>query len=275
MDDGTLLLQTVPDTYEKVQRFTAKLCDSDKINTIMGDTSISQDIKDDILKRVQQQAAINNKLATVDIYTPVNSKNMESIISPMTTTDNYYTYVAPNGKSYKIKDTVAYYSNFESTECEYAHGPTTGTVQDGLVNYIVTIAGTNQYIGIFTTGLSILQSFFTAIGAHTYYGSANDRAWFKAKYDIWTKWTFVDMTGSGGWATGAVTEQVYKKSVEWYEYLVTDKGGNSKDDTIIYNKIFTSPNYNYPPAIAVQWAGGPGWVENNMSMKVYNTTFYY
>ncbi|MDF2514023.1 MAG: hypothetical protein K0S04_3889 [Herbinix sp.] len=273
LDDGTLLLQTSPDVYEVVQRRTAKLCDNDNINAIMNDTSITQEVKDDILKRSQQQSAINNKMATVDVYIPASSKAMTS--SPMATNDNYYTYVAPNGRSYKIKDTVAYYSNLESTECQYVSGPSSGTVSDGIINFIVTVASTNTYVGIFSTGYSILQNFLTALGARTYYGSANDYAWFRVKYDIWTKWTFVDMTGSGGWATGAVTEQVYQKTVTWREYFVTDKGGNSKEDTITYNKIYTSPNYNYPPAIAVQWAGGPGWVENDISMRVGGTLFVY
>ncbi len=277
LEDGTLLIKTLPDVYEIVQKRTAKLSDSANINAIMNDTSISQDVKDDILKRSQQQAAINNISATVEVYTPVSSGTTTSstIITPMSESSSYYTYVASNGRSYKMKDTLVSYANLESPECEYVKGINAGSISDGITSFLVDIAGTNTYVGIFTTGLSIFKNFLNTMGARTYYGAANDRAWFRVKYDLWTKWTFVDMTGSGGWATGAVTEMVNKRSIVWYEYFTTDIGGNSRTDTISYNRVFSSPNYTSPQALAVQWAGGPGWVENNISMRVNGTLFVY
>lgn len=274
LEDGTLLLQVLPEVFEVVQKDTIKLNDNEKISDILNDDSISQDIKDDILRRSQQQAAINNGLAAVELYRPVNSEVTDTI-SPMTETNFYYTYVSPNGKSYKLKDTVLRYTNLESPECEYVSGPTAGTISDLIMNIVIAIAGTEEYIGIFSTGVSILQNFMTAMGARVYRGSANDRAWFRVKYDIWTKWTFVDITGDGGWATGAVTEMVYKRSAVWYEYFTTDKGGNSKTDTVNYYAFLISPNYDNPAPLAVQWAGSVGWVENNISMKVHGTVFVY
>ena len=41
LDDGTLLLQTSPDSYETVQRYTARLSDDNQMNAIMNEPSRS------------------------------------------------------------------------------------------------------------------------------------------------------------------------------------------------------------------------------------------
>jgi deoxyhypusine synthase len=169
----------------------------------MNDTSIPQEIKDDILKRSQQAIATNNNLATVDIYTPDRET---TTISPMTQLpDRYYTYQGKN-----MKDTVVYYTDYRSPDCEISKGFNSGNIANGIRDLIITIAGlsNNNYISIFTTGVSILQNFFTMFGANVYHGTSGDYCEFEATYDIYTKWTFVDLFGDGSWATGAVTEKV-------------------------------------------------------------------
>lgn len=193
----------------------------------------------------------------------------------MTTTDSYYTYY-DDGRSYKMKDTVAYYTNFQSGNLKYTTGINAGNVADSIREFVIIGASeANPYVAIFTTAISIFQNFLNAFGAKTYYGSASDYANFNACYDISTKWTFYDRYGDGGWATGAVTEKVLLKNIRFEEYFVTDKGGNIHTQTVYYNKTYTTPNFNYSAPIAIQWAGGPGWVENNLSIRFGGTLFVY
>lgn len=269
LDNGTLLLQTSEDVYEIVQRHTAKLSESDKVNSILNDASIPQEVKDDVLKKSHQAIETNSKLATVDVYTPVNS-NASGSISPMTTTDTYYTY---NNK--KLKDTVAYYTNFQSGTIEYVEGLNAGNLASSIKEFVIMGAETNKYVSIFSTAVSILKNFFNAFGAKTYYGSASDYASFNVCYDISTKWTFVDLYGDGSWATGAVTEKVLLKNIRYEEYFVTDKGGNYHNQVVYYNNTYITPNFNNPAPKAVQWAGGPGWVDDNLRIKFGTTVFVY
>lgn len=271
LDNGTLLLQTAENSYEVVQRKTAKL---NNIKSILNDPSIPQEVKADVIKKSQQAAETNSTSATVDVYTPVNSVTSGGI-SPMTTTDSYYTYFV-NGKSHKMKDTVAYYTNFNSGHLQYTTGINAGNVANSIKEFVIMGASeANPYVAIFTTGISVLQNFLNAFGAKTYYGSADDFSEFQAFYDITTKWTFYDRYGDGGWATGAVTEKVYLRYIRMEEYFTTEKGGNTSIRIVNYNKTFTTPNFNYPAPIAVQWAGGPGWVENNLSIRYGGTLFVY
>jgi hypothetical protein len=273
LNDGTLLYQVRPDTYEVVQRHTSKLNDKDKINTIMNDSSISQEVKDDILKKSQQQAG--NNLATVDLYTPVSSNTTANTVTPMNTSDRYYTYTDSKGRKWNMKDTIVYYTNLESNWCDYVLGANPGTVSAGTRDFSVTMLGLIKYVNIFTTGLSIWQNLMTATGCKTYYGGTSDKLQFNITYDVINKWTFVDMTGSGGWATGACTEYVYKKTIEWYTYLFTDSGGSSTSPTVTYNQTFMSPYFNDPAAIAVQYAGSTGYTDWNYKFHVGNTYYVY
>jgi hypothetical protein len=74
---------------------------------------------------------------------------------------------------------------------------------------------------------------------------------------------------------GSCNRKGLLKNIEYSEYFTTDRGGNYNNHTETYNQYFTTPNYDYPAPIAVQWAGGPGWVENNISIKIGNATFVF
>ena len=269
LDNGTLLLQTSEDVYQIVQRHTAKLSDSDKVNLILNDASIPQEVKEDVLKKSQQAIETNSKLATVDVYIP-DISNASSRISPMTTTNTFYTY---NNK--KLKDTVVYYTNFQSGNIVYVKGFNAGNLASSIKEFIIMGAETNKYVSIFTTAVSVLQNFFNVFGAKTYYGSAQDYASFNVCYDITTKWTFVDLYGDGSWATGAVTEKVLLKNIRYEEYFVTNKGGNYRNKIEYYNKTYITPNFNNPAPKAVQWAGGAGWVDDKIRIKIGTTVFVY
>lgn len=271
LDDGTLLLKTSTDVYEKVKRHTAKLSDKDQINAIMNDASIAQEIKDEVLKTSKQAIAINNKQATVDIYTPDTSNEITNNISSMSTIDAYYTYQGKN-----MKDTVLYYTYMQSGPCYYVNGIDYSSVLSSTISIVVTGASeANVYIALFSTGVSLLQDFLSSTGAKLYHGSTSDYSFFNAQYDRYLKWTFVDLYGDGSWATGATTEWVYLRSVYYEEYLFTDIGGKTTKKTITYNKNLFSPNYQNPAPKAYQYAGSTGWAEAYMTMKVGNTTLVY
>jgi hypothetical protein len=140
---------------------------------------------------------------------------------------------------------------------------------------IIGVSEANTYVAIFTTVIFMFQNFLNAVGAKTYCGSSDDYASFNVCYDVTTKWTFYDRYGDGGWATGAVTEKVLLKNIRFEEYFVTDIGGNYHTQTVYYNKTYVTPNFNFPAPIAVQWAGGPGWIENDLSIRFGGTLFLY
>jgi hypothetical protein len=272
MDDGTLLLQVRPDTYQAVQRRTAKLSDNAKIKAIINDTSIAQEIKDDILKRTEQQ--VGNNLATVDLYTPVSS-NPTGTVTPMTTYDRFYTYKDTKGRTWNMKDTVIYYTSMESNWCDYVKTFNAGDISNGARDFCIGMAGGLKYVSIFASGVSIWQNLMTATGCKTYYGGKGDALQFNITYDVTNKWVFVDLTGDGGWATGACLERVYQKTIEWYTYLFTDKGGSSTSPKITYNQTYVSPYFDNPSAIAVQYAGSTGYTDWCYTFEVGATTFIY
>ncbi|MFC5532371.1 DUF5022 domain-containing protein [Cohnella yongneupensis] len=248
------------------------MTDKSTIENIFSTYDLSDAVKEDIRKRSVQAIALGNSSAAVTIYT-TSTAQPQGGISTFAMQTRYYSYNNRN-----IKEDLIYFTTLETGFQTVASGTTADDYAKAIFD-LGTIAATRSgnvllgaAVSLFTDAVSAFQAFSTlcSCSAQTITGSVSDLVQINVRYDINTKYTYVE--SGGQYVLGAITERGYIHLVNTYEYHVVNGSGKSVSTTQYVFKSYETPNDATAAAKAIIWVGDP-WVES-LKTKVNGTSVY-
>jgi hypothetical protein len=151
-----------------------------------------------------------------------------------------------------------------------ATGPSAKSIANAVFNFSMIAGGRvsgpiGAVVSLFNDGLSVVQNFISATGYTPIGGEYSDKVQVKVKYDINTKYTYIQDAG-GTYILGAVTQRAYIHNVETYMYFVANSSGRESTNIKYVYQTYQTPNDATAAAKAIYWMGDP-WSET-VSFKV-------
>jgi hypothetical protein len=218
------------------------------VDELLMSYDLPQEIYEDIQNTVEKIKAGEITVEGVAIYVP--ELNHE---------------VQPAANHGDTKHSLTHYYNVDTTYKDVKTGSSTYRVAESFTDVIFDVAGYNNYVAAFNSGLTALQAFFNAVGPQTITGNYQDKFQLRVVYDKIDKWTYVYNSYNNAWLLGAKTQQGTVNKIDSLQYYWISSINTGKSAELRTNpyKTYRTPNFLDPDYIARQFAGGGGgpWEE--------------
>ncbi len=255
--NGDLISYTGTNSYQLVDRYEVLLTDEDAVSNILTNESIIMEIRNDIEKRSKRAILANNEEAKLVLYLPKETQIKAR-------EDFYYEY---NG--YQMLDTLIYYHDISINWEPIKEGIDTNQVAQEVANILINIGGQfYKAISLFSFAENAYERYQDVTGTYPINGAYQDELRYFLKYDIYTKYTFVDKNDGMGYVYGAATQNVKLLESNILEYHVNYYGGSIVYSPKVHNTYLTTDNYYNAAQTAIDHSYGIPWTEF-VEYKIY------
>lgn len=237
--------------------------------------NISDYLRDDIQKVIQEQNALNNSDLKIDLYVPSEYKpNTGASVNTIEPTGtNYYTYTY-NGKSYKMKDVSVRYTGLSIANTKKGSS-TLNTAKNFASLVFASADGISRTVAMFGKYAGIAMSaydLYKSIRGEVIKGTAEDKIYTNIPYAKIVKETYAEDTVKHDYPNaGCVSHKVWLDTNETTHFYST-KGKSEFTVTNIKEEIF-SPHFKNPAPTAIN--NGISAMHYDLPLKttLYGTTY--
>lgn len=244
------------DVYLLVDRIDLDSTNYENNELILDEYEISDKLRENINKAINEQNEIGNKEFEISIFAPSEITTRGS-----STSKTYYYY-----KDKYFRDTIVKYSN-SSTPMIEKTGSKTKDAASGFSSFILSTASmVSKTVSAFSYGMSALDLFESIFGKVTY-GSNTDRMYTLVLYDKLEKQT--DMQFGNEWqSTGCISYKITLKRNDTYQLY--ESSGESYLCKQTLSTDYVSENYNNAARTVLENFPTPVF-DNAIKLKVYST----
>ncbi|WP_028595702.1 DUF5022 domain-containing protein [Paenibacillus assamensis] len=265
LQDGRYLSVIDENRLQQVNKIEINLSDTDSINNIAETYSLSDDIKKDLLAQWNKMKAQGKTDAKAAVFTPT-TPTIATLSNPA---PYYYKY-----DNKMFRDTQIIYYNVDTMMQEIKSGVGTKEVAKVLKDITLEVVGNVQIVAkimpLLNAATSVFNAFLELIGYQEIRGSYQDMIQVGLKYDIYKKYTDVNVAMDlVHWQSGARTQSTTIKKIDTRAYFIVGNQGVTHEFTKHSYEIYETPNWSKSWIKANQNYPWMAWNEQ-LQIKIFN-----